>query len=141
MRYELRQTTDEALVNALFTLCMPLDIAPAWVRQTMWACHAEDGTPVAYCSASVLANDSDTAFLSSAGVLPCARGHKLQQRMIKARVRWARMMGCTYAITYTVYDNWASITNLLKQGFQFYDPHYRWAGKNVHYFIKEIKRA
>ncbi len=138
MRYELRQTTDEALVGALFTLCMPYDTVPDWKKETLWACHAADGTPVAYCSARVLTDEYQTTFLSSAGVLPCARGHRLQRRMIKARVRWARMKGCKAVVTYTVYDNHASITNLLKQGFKFYHPNYPWVGTKVHYFIKDI---
>jgi len=138
MRYELRQTTNTAIVHALFTLCMPWDHAPIWSKQTMWVCHARDGTPVAYCSARILPYELQTAYLSSAGVLPCARGNKLQQRMIKARVQWARVQGCENVITYTMYDNYPSIMNLLKQGFKFYDPHYKWAGKHVHYFIKEL---
>lgn len=138
MRYELRQTEDSKIVHALFTLCMPYDTPPAWERETMWVCHASDGTPVAYCSARVLTNELDTVFLSSAGVLPCANGQRLQQRMIKARVQWARAQGCTQVITYTMYDNWPSITNLLKQGFRFYEPGYKWGGKEAHYFVKEI---
>ncbi len=138
MKYELRQTDDTALVHALFTICMPSDYAPTWKKGTMWVCHAADGTPVAYCSAKLLTNEVHTAYLSSAGVLPCARGHQLQQRMIKARDQWARVQGCTAVVTYTLYDNHPSICNLLKQGFKFYVPHYSWQGKNVHYFIKDI---
>ena len=137
-QYRLQQTDDEALVNALFTLCMPHDFAPTWSKGQMWVCHASDGTPVAYCAAKVIPYELHTAYLSSAGVLPCARGNQLQQRMIKARVQWARTMGCEQIITYTLYDNWASIYNLLKQGFEFYNPTYKWAGRRVHYFSKDI---
>ena len=137
MNYELRQTDDTELVNALHTICMPNDYAPKWDKQTLWACHATDGTPVAFCSAQLLPHELHATFLSSAGVLPCARGNGLQQRMIKARVQWARMQGCHTCITYTVYDNHASIGNLLKQGFRFYHPVAPWAGKDVHYFMKE----
>lgn len=136
--YELRQTEDTAMVNALFTLCMPFDTAPSWGKGQLWVCHASDGTPVAYCSAKLLPNEVQTAYLSSSGVLPCARGNQLQQRMIKARVQWARKLGCNTVITYTLLNNYPSICNLLKQGFQFYDPHYRWQGKNVHYFVKDL---
>lgn len=136
MRYKLRQTDNTDLVHALHTICLPSDEFPSGGQ--LWVCHADDGTPVAFCSACVLPAETGTVFLSSAGVLPCARGQGLQRRMIYTRLNWARTQDATHVITYTVYDNYASIINLLDAGFKFYDPRYRWAG-NVNYFIKELQ--
>jgi hypothetical protein len=58
--------------------------------------------------------------------------------MIDVRVRWARTFDdCQHVITYTTYENHPSITNLIKSGFRFYTPHYRYAGA-VHYFQKVL---
>lgn len=132
--YTLEQTNDKDLVGALHIICMPSD--PPDLRGQLWVCYHDDGTPVAYCTACDIGHGA--VFLSSAGVLPCARGAGLQRRMIRARIQWARTMGASTVITYTVYDNYASIVNLLKCGFEFYTPHYRWVGKDVHYFIKDL---
>ena len=115
-------------------LCMPgddLDID----KGQMWLAW-DDETPVGFCTTRVV--DRDTIFLSRSGVLPIARGANLQRRMIDVRLRWAREHGYQYAITYTLYDNWPSIINLIKKGFRFYHPAYPWAGRDVHYFRKEL---
>lgn len=57
--------------------------------------------------------------------------------MINARVQWAREIGAESCVTYTRYDNHPSIVNLLRCGFKFYVPDYKWAG-DVHYFRRDL---
>jgi GNAT superfamily N-acetyltransferase len=132
--YRLRQTADVESVKALHTLCLPgddwEDASQHWI---LWL----DNTPVGFCSAKQLTADDSVVFLSRAGLLPVARGSGLQRRMIQTRLQWCRSVGAKTVITYTVYDNHASIINLLRCGFKFYFPVGQWAG-DVHYFMREL---
>lgn len=131
---KLRRTDDRNVVAALHALCLPGDDLDIDDGQ-MWVAHDDTGTPVAFCSARPCGDN--LVFLSRAGVLPCANGKGLQRRMIQARLRWAREIGADACITYTLYDNHASIANLLRCGFRFYRPAANWAGR-VHYFWRDI---
>ena len=102
----------------------------------LWLVWDESGTPVAFCAARKLKGEPGV-FFNRSGVLPCANGQGLQRRMIHARLRWCKEIGAEYAITYTLHNNHASIVNLLKCGFRFDVPAWRWAGDS-HYFVKEI---
>ena len=134
MKYKLEKTEDIAKVKALHTLIMPGDHFD--LSGQLWVCHDELGTPVAFCSARVC--EPLTVFLSRAGVLPIATGNRLQQRMIRARVQWARDEAAEVVITYCTYDNHASLVNLLKCGFKLYHPSWKWGGTDVHYFTKQL---
>ncbi len=59
----------------------------------------------------------DHAFMTRAGVLKEHRGHGLQQRLIQARVRWAKAHGAPSIRTYVWSGNIASMRSLCKQGF------------------------
>lgn len=78
-------------------------------------------------------------YLCRSGVVVEHRGHKLQRRLIEVRVRKGRKLGCRQAISYTMYDNLASINSLIAKGFRAYHPEYAWAGRtNVIYWSKPI---
>lgn len=61
-------------------------------------------------------------FLARAGVLPRARGHGLQRRLIRARLSHARRLKCRGAYTYTTIENVASANNLIECGFRLWVP-------------------
>lgn len=128
------QTDALDLVTALHKACLPGDELD--LKGQLWLAASDRGFPIGFCSARKLAREN-AIFLSRAGVLPLANGQGLQRRMINARVRWGRKIGAERAVTYTVYDNHASIANLLRCGFRFYTPEWPWAG-DVHYFCKDL---
>lgn len=64
------------------------------------------------------------------------RGHGLQKKMIKLRIRSA--YDCHIAITYTTIDNYPSANSLISQGFKLYSPEYAYAGREMLYFQKEL---
>lgn len=130
---KLRRTNNEELVRALHTLCLPGD---AWHEATaMWALW--DGpTAIGFCTVHSLSNENGV-FMARSGIFESARGHGLQVRMLRARERWAREAGREFAVTYTAYENHPSIVNLLRCGYQFYEPAEAWAGE-VHYFYKSL---
>ena len=72
-------------------------------------------------AAAALDEDGD-AYLSTAGLSPSCRGCGLQRKLINTRLEWARSMGCNIAYTYASRFNRASIVNLLKSGFDWYEP-------------------
>lgn len=138
MSVKLYRCEDEDILRAVHTLCMPGDDWPGLSPRTAaWVGEDETGTLVAMCMARKT-DSGKSVFLERAGVFRSHAGGGLQRRMIRARESWARRQGATHTITYTMYESWASITNLLRCGYRFYNPSWRWAGKQVHYFIREL---
>ena len=72
--------------------------------------------------------DGDTAFLSRAGVIESARGRGIHHAMIRARVSYARSVGCTQVLTYTLASNVNSANNLIAEGFRLWTPAEPWFG-------------
>ena len=134
MSVQLRRTTDLQTVKALHMILFPNDEFD--LKGQLWLAHDETGTPVGFCAARKLRGENGV-FLNRAGVLPCANGQGLQKRMIRARIQWAKSIDADYAITYVLHHNHASIVNLLKAGFRFSEPAWKWAG-DVHYFMREL---
>lgn len=56
------------------------------------------------------------------GVLPEARGHGLQRRLLRARERYAKSNGYKGCLTYTANWNTPSLLNILQSGYTIYDP-------------------
>jgi len=135
VRYELRRTDDLEDVRKLHTILFPGDYYD--LSGQCWVCHDDMGKPVAFCSARKIDGEK-AVFLSRAGVLSVASGAGLQRRMIQARVRWAQEIGARDAITYVMFHNHPSIVNLLKSGFRFYTPSWKWAG-DAHYFTRSLR--
>lgn len=94
--------------------------------QKHWIAKSEAGRIVGFCSV-IHWEDIRTVFLSSCGVIEEARGANLQQRMIDVRVHWAKEQRALWCVTYVAADNYASLFNLLKQGFHAeWMPFKRW---------------
>jgi GNAT superfamily N-acetyltransferase len=75
-------------------------------------------------------------FLSRAGVLPVARGHRLQQRLIRTRVAKARELGLARVYSYVWAMNIPSMRSLVRCGFH---PYYAdRAGATYIYLQKQL---
>lgn len=120
------------LIRRLHWQCFGDEFPDITDRTAMWAVKNE--RPVGFAIARKL-RDEPTVFLERAGVLATARGHNLQVRLIHARVNWARKLKQSKVITYTDKSNYPSITNLIRAGFVFYSPAWKWAGDQF-YFVK-----
>jgi len=135
VKFSVRRTDDEAAVEALHTLVFPLD---EWEdADAMWLVWDPSGTPVGFCTARKLKQE-DAVFLARAGVLPCARGHKLQRRLLQVRESWARKLGVEVCITYVLHSNFPSLANLIKSGYEMYKPPWKYAG-DVQYLQKSLR--
>lgn len=133
--YCIARTDDVEAVQRLHSAIFPDD---EWENaDAYWLVYNEYGAHVGFCCAR-LTDKGKSLFLSRAGVRSTCRGNDIQKRMIRVRERWGRKQGATHAITYTVLDNYPSIVSLIKCGYRFYPPDWRWAGSGVNYFYKKL---
>lgn len=72
------------------------------------------------------------------GVLQCARGHKLQKRLLSVIERKARKNGWTSIISDTT-DNPPSANAMISAGYKIFEPAYRWAFSHSIYWKKDLK--
>ena len=101
-----------------------------------WLVRPKDATdPVAFCGVVNSSMGSGIAYMKRAGVLEGHRGKGLQRRMINLRVNWARRQGCHKIITET-HDNTYSSNNLIRAGFELFEPECPWSFKGALYFQK-----
>lgn len=84
-------------------------------KEQTWIAYRGD-VPVGF--ATGVLKDKTTFYLARVGVLKEHRKHGLGRRLIGARKRYAKTIGCKKMITYTVTINTASNKNLIAQGFQ-----------------------
>jgi GNAT superfamily N-acetyltransferase len=115
--------------------CFPGEDSYIGEDVTHWVMWDGD-KPVAYCSLRLCKYGE--VFMARAGVLNSHRGRGLHRRMIKARLQFAKRKGYKHAVTYVEKFNPASVNNLMRCGFKYYNPDYEYAGKDFLYFILEL---
>lgn len=136
MGIRIRQTTDEELIKKLDAKIFGKGL---WYNDPLnvyWIAKDERGEIAGYCIATP--RPFDEVFLSRVGVFKKFRGHNLQKRMIRVRMRWAKSHGFKHVVTYTAIDNGPSIKSLLDCGLKIFTPEWQWAGKVITYFIGEL---
>ena len=101
-----------------------------------WIVYNENNKPVGFAGLKIL--QYKESYLCRAGILKEARGNNLQVRLIKIREKAAKRLDCNLIVTDTSKENFASANNLIKAGFQLYDPVYRWGFKDGLYWKKEL---
>jgi len=100
-----------------------------------------DGADYAgFCGINPPVHAGRPAYLVRAGVLPEHRGQGLQKRLIEVRLRYAKKMGWSEAVTYTLCNNAPSANSLIAKGFKVYIPKVPWASDkdNVIYWKKVL---
>lgn len=133
MSISIERCRDAELIVTLHQDLLPSDEIPEW--DAAWVAWEEDRA-VGFATAK-LADAGTAMFLQRSGVRPVARGQGLQRRLIRVRERWARARGIRRSVTYTTYENHPSITNLIRSGYRFYTPDWKWAGDS-HYFWRRL---
>lgn len=131
--YTLSRSDDNSEARELHERLLPADVFAE--DHEYWVVRDDQREAVGFCSA-ILRPTSNVVFLSLAAVAPEARGHGLQKRMIRARVRWAKRAGACGAVTYVAKRNYASMCNLLKCGFRFYNEAVRDEDKDDFHFLR-----
>ena len=100
-----------------------------------WIIYDSKGMIIGFCSVKPV--DSDSVFLSRAGIF--RKGQGLHRDSIKYRLKWIKRQGYAWALTYASTDNHPSVANLIRCGFELYDPDWAYCGrKGFLYFRKKL---
>lgn len=100
-----------------------------------WVILNDIGNIIAYCGSIYT---EGICIYIRAWVRKDHRGKGLQKKLINIRYKAALKRSNT-VITYTTSDNYPSANNLISQGFKLYFPEYAYGGKEMLYWIKQIK--
>ena len=100
-----------------------------------WVLLNDIGNIIAYCGSIYT---EGICIYIRAWVRKDHRGKGLQKKLINIRYKAALKRSNT-VITYTTSDNYPSANNLISQGFKLYFPEYAYGGKEMLYWIKQIK--
>ena len=141
MKFSSRRV--ESNISSGYEQCRNLHTAifpgEAWEcrESVLWVVTEPGGYPVAYAALDLW--ESGICFLSSCGVRRKARGHGLQKRLIRTREKFAKLRDKLMVVTYTTANNYPSLTNLVRCGYNPFDPEYPWVGRDgIIYYRKEL---
>lgn len=79
-----------------------------------------------------------SAYLVRAGVLEAHRGHGLQRQFLRLREKAAKRMGVTRIATNTIASNVPSSNNLIRSGYELYEPANPYGGYDTLYWHKRL---
>lgn len=131
-------TRNRKLIERLDRQCFPDDDPPDF-DEVLWWVVKTDEKVVGYAGLKILDGiDKGTAYLCRCGILPEYQGLGLQKKLVEVREREAIKRRCPILLTYTSTDNYPSLQNLIRMGFNLYDPAYRYAGKDFFYLQKRL---
>lgn len=125
--YELVQIMDK---NIFFGCANEFKINREW-----WVILNDSNKVIAYCGSIY---SEGICIYIRAWVRKDNRGKGLQKKLINIRYK-AALKNSHTVITYTTIDNYPSANNLISQGFKLYFPEYAYGGKEMLYWIKQIK--
>lgn len=123
MGIRIRRVNGPAHAGELYELqakCLPSD-TPCSVDIGEWWIAFEEDEAIAFCCLSRSYRYSNCGYLARSGVILAHRGHGLQKRLIRARVRRARQLGYRLVFTDTL-RNPESANSLIRCGFKTYNP-------------------
>ncbi len=133
---EVDGRAERPLLYRLQREALPYD-APISSTTGWWWIAYDGDRPVGFASMDASTQWSDCVYLSRCGVIETARGHGLQKRLIRARIRKARALGMCWAITDT-YENPESGNSLIRCGFRLYQPTRPWGAEGVNYWRRGL---
>lgn len=134
----VRQTDDLDQIVELDRVCFPLDkvISGVTLEDSIWWLATVDGAPVGYAGLYPMPTEGNKAFLSRAGVVLEARGHRLQQKLIRVRTAYAKRLGFDRVYTYVVTSGVPSMRSLVRCGFVPY--HYSLEDEGAFLYLEKV---
>jgi hypothetical protein len=102
-----------------------------------WVMLNESNQIIAYCGC--LYSEGVCVFVR-AWVMFTYRGRGFHKKLIRCRIEEATKKKCSSIVTYTMRKNYSSANNLIKAGFLLHNPVYAYAGDDVMYFKKTLKK-
>ena len=130
---EMSQTTEQA-IRFLQKECLPLDTVLSPKVGWWWMAYC-DGRLAGFAAMLQSSKIPQAAYLARAGTLEAFRGRGLQKKLIRERLKFAKDLGLTQAITDTT-DNVASANALIATGFRMFEPDDPWGSPNTLYWRK-----
>ena len=130
---EMSQTTEQA-IRFLQKECLPLDTVLSPKNGWWWMAYC-DGRLAGFAAMLQSRKTPQAAYLARAGTLEAFRGRGLQKKLIRERLKFAKDLGLTQAITDTT-DNVASANALIATGFRMFEPDDPWGSPNTLYWRK-----
>ena len=130
----IRQTKDFDLICALNNTIFPLDDLELDHKTRAWIVW-ENKLPVGFCTLRMIGKR--IAYFDRAGLLERAKGQGIHSKMVAVRERYACTHHCKSTITYTMKYNIKSLITLIRKGWEFYEPEYKYSG-DVYYFRKSV---
>jgi GNAT superfamily N-acetyltransferase len=132
---EMSQTTEQA-IRFLQKECLPLDTVLSPKVGWWWIAYC-DGRLAGFAAMLQSSKTPEAVYLARAGTLEAFRGRGLQKKLIRERLKFAKDLGMTQAITDTT-DNVASANALIATGFRMFDPDDPWGLPNTLYWRKSL---
>ena len=129
----MSQTTEQA-IRFLQKECLPLDTVLSPKNGWWWMAYC-DGRLAGFAAMLQSSKTPQAAYLARAGTLEAFRGRGLQKKLIRERLKFAKDLGLTQAITDTT-DNVASANALIATGFRMFEPDDPWGSPNTLYWRK-----
>jgi len=132
---EMSQTTEQA-IRFLQKECLPLDTVLSPKNGWWWMAYC-DGRLAGFAAMLQSSKTPQAAYLARAGTLEAFRGRGLQKKLIRERLKFAKDLGLTQAITDTT-DNVASANALIATGFRMFEPDDPWGLPDTLYWRKTL---
>jgi len=119
---------------------LPSDVPVTPSDRTVWWIAYDGDKPAGFASLTrdTDVQDGDFGHLSRSGVYKAYRGSGIQQRLIRARIAYARRSGWKVVVTDTQWWNAASINSLLSCGFRAFRPALPWMGDGTVYWRRNV---
>jgi GNAT superfamily N-acetyltransferase len=136
-RVDIRCSRIQNQLAALQERCLPGDTPFDINYGYWWIVYDAQNFPCAFAGLVRSSRWTDCGYLCRAGVLPSHRGHGLQKKLIRARVRQAKAIGWNWLITDT-YQNPASSNSLITTGFKLFEPTKPWGATQTLYWRKKL---
>ena len=96
------------------------------------------GSAVAFAGLVRSSRWSDSGYLCRAGVVPSSRKQGIQKKLIRVRIKKAKVLKMKWLVTDT-YDNPASSNNLISCGFKLFNPSGPWGAEGTLYWRLKLE--
>jgi GNAT superfamily N-acetyltransferase len=136
-RVDIRCSAIQNNLAQLQQKCLPGDSPFDTTQGYWWLVYDALNFPCAFGGLVPSMRWLDTGYLCRAGVLSGYRGHGIQKKLIRARIRQAKALGWRWLVTDT-YLNPASSNSLIATGFKLFEPSKPWGATQTLYWRKKL---
>jgi GNAT superfamily N-acetyltransferase len=137
-RVNLLSPEAQNTLSALQQICLPYDRPYKTNAGYWWVVSGDGHEPIGFAGLVPSTRWADTGYLCRAGVVADCRGKGIQKKLIRVRIRQAKVNGWRWLITDT-FENPASSNSLIAMGFKLFEPSVPWGAKGTLYWRLKLK--